>query len=211
MASYDYINLLCISQPSTNPIFRGFGIKKVQSEEVRQIKYIHLHSQPVRDLAFHPEQQDAIVASASMDKSLKLTSLLVDQVCSMVSYVITIAVYSALDRDSSLFCMPRFIVAFLEIVSCIAFQRLEEWGIKLLNLLGDLSSLELISVDGYLGRVPESHWLGLCHFGSFNDQLALRFLHSILNFRQPNLQPASPPPFLIRISVRFYFHLATKL
>ncbi|KAM7540836.1 hypothetical protein Aperf_G00000044911 [Anoplocephala perfoliata] len=80
MAFYDYIHLLCISQPSTNPIFRGFGIKKVQSEETRQIKYIHLHSQPIRDLAFHPEQQDAIVASASMDKSLKLTSLLVDQV-----------------------------------------------------------------------------------------------------------------------------------
>nr|CDS27433.1 e3 ubiquitin protein ligase RFWD3 [Hymenolepis microstoma] len=80
MASYDYINLLCISQPSPNPLFRGFGIKKVHSEEARQLKYIHLHSQPIRDLAFHPEQQDAIIASASMDKALKLTSLLVDQV-----------------------------------------------------------------------------------------------------------------------------------
>ncbi|VDN95968.1 unnamed protein product [Rodentolepis nana] len=80
IASYDYINLLCISQPSTNPLFKGFGIKKVHSEEARQLKYIHLHSQPIRDLAFHPEQQDAIIASASMDKTLKLTSLLVDQV-----------------------------------------------------------------------------------------------------------------------------------
>ncbi|VDL60492.1 unnamed protein product [Hymenolepis diminuta] len=80
MTAYDYINLLCISQSSTNPLFKGFGIKKVHSEEARQLKYIHLHSQPIRDLAFHPEQQDAIIASASVDKTLKLTSLLVDQV-----------------------------------------------------------------------------------------------------------------------------------
>nr|CDS22637.1 e3 ubiquitin protein ligase RFWD3 [Echinococcus granulosus] len=62
-ASCDYINLLC-----------------VHTNDLRPLKFMHLHAQPIRDLAFHPEQQDAIVASASMDKSLKLTSLLVDQV-----------------------------------------------------------------------------------------------------------------------------------
>ncbi|VDD80907.1 unnamed protein product [Mesocestoides corti] len=64
----------------------GYGLEKcismsaVHSGEMRPLKYIHLHPQPIRDLAFHPDQQDAIVASASLDKSLKLTSLLVDQV-----------------------------------------------------------------------------------------------------------------------------------
>ncbi|KAH9285781.1 E3 ubiquitin-protein ligase RFWD3 [Echinococcus granulosus] len=79
-ASCDYINLLCVSQASSNPLFKGFGIKKVHTNDLRPLKFMHLHAQPIRDLAFHPEQQDAIVASASMDKSLKLTSLLVDQV-----------------------------------------------------------------------------------------------------------------------------------
>ncbi|CDS35843.1 e3 ubiquitin protein ligase RFWD3 [Echinococcus multilocularis] len=79
-APCDYINLLCVSQASSNPLFKGFGIKKVHTNDLRPLKFMHLHTQPIRDLAFHPEQQDAIVASASMDKSLKLTSLLVDQV-----------------------------------------------------------------------------------------------------------------------------------
>nr|CAH8841578.1 unnamed protein product [Trichobilharzia regenti] len=80
MASCDYLNILCVSQSSTNPIFRGFGIRKVNSAEQRLIKYVHLHTQPIRDLAFHPEAQDGIVASASLDKTLRLTSLLNDTV-----------------------------------------------------------------------------------------------------------------------------------
>ncbi|VDK35244.1 unnamed protein product [Dibothriocephalus latus] len=80
VAACDYINLLCVSQPSSNPLFKGFGFRKVHTGELRPLKYIHLHSQPIRDLALHPELEDGIVASASMDKSLKLTSLLVDQV-----------------------------------------------------------------------------------------------------------------------------------
>ncbi|KAL5111886.1 E3 ubiquitin-protein ligase RFWD3 [Taenia crassiceps] len=80
LAPYDHIKLLCVSQASTNPLFKGFGIKKIHTDALRQLKFIHLHAQPIRDMAFHPEQQDAIIASASTDKSLKLTSLLVDQV-----------------------------------------------------------------------------------------------------------------------------------
>ncbi|KAK4469379.1 hypothetical protein MN116_006936 [Schistosoma mekongi] len=80
MASCDYLNTLCVSQSSTNPIFRGFGIRKVNSAEQRLIKYIHLHTQPIRDLAFHSEAQDGIIASASLDKTLRLTSLLNDTV-----------------------------------------------------------------------------------------------------------------------------------
>ncbi|VDM01475.1 unnamed protein product [Schistocephalus solidus] len=80
VAACEYINLLCVSQPSSNPLFKGFGFRKVHTGELRPLKYIHLHSQPIRDLALHPEHEDGIVASASMDKSLKLTSLLVDQV-----------------------------------------------------------------------------------------------------------------------------------
>ncbi|CAH8482903.1 unnamed protein product [Schistosoma turkestanicum] len=80
MASCDYLNTLCVSQSSTNPIFRGFGIRKVHSAEQRLIKYVHLHTQPIRDLAFHPEAHDGIIASASLDKTLRLTSLLNDSI-----------------------------------------------------------------------------------------------------------------------------------
>ncbi|TPP66960.1 E3 ubiquitin-protein ligase RFWD3 [Fasciola gigantica] len=80
VSSCDYLNALCVSQPSTNPIFRGFGIRKINSVEQRPLKYIHLHSQPIRDIAFHPDAQDGILCSASLDKSVRLTSLLMDQV-----------------------------------------------------------------------------------------------------------------------------------
>ncbi|CAL8074268.1 unnamed protein product [Calicophoron daubneyi] len=80
MAACDYLNTLVISQPSTSPIFRGFGIRKVSTIEQRPLKYIHLHAQPIRDIAFHPDAQDGILCSASLDKSLRLTSLLADQV-----------------------------------------------------------------------------------------------------------------------------------
>ncbi|KAF5405287.1 Ring finger and WD repeat domain 3 [Paragonimus heterotremus] len=80
MASCDYLNVLCVSQPSTNPIFRGFGIRKINTVEQRPLKYIHLHCQPVRDLAFHSNAQDGLLISASLDKSVRLTSLLTDQV-----------------------------------------------------------------------------------------------------------------------------------
>ncbi|KAA0190452.1 E3 ubiquitin-protein ligase RFWD3, partial [Fasciolopsis buskii] len=80
VSSCDYLNALCVSQPSTNPIFRGFGIRKINSVEQRPLKYIHLHSQPIRDIAFHPDAQDGVLCSASLDKSIRLTSLLLDQV-----------------------------------------------------------------------------------------------------------------------------------
>ncbi|KAF8560929.1 DEAD box ATP-dependent RNA helicase [Paragonimus westermani] len=80
MASCDYLNVLCVSQPSTNPIFRGFGVRKISTVEQRPLKYIHLHCQPIRDLAFHSNAQDGLLISASLDKSVRLTSLLTDQV-----------------------------------------------------------------------------------------------------------------------------------
>ncbi|OON22143.1 WD domain, G-beta repeat protein [Opisthorchis viverrini] len=80
MASCDYLNALCVSQPSSNPIFRGFGIRKINTIDQRPLKYIHLHGQPIRDVSFHPDAQDGILISASLDKTLRLTSLLTDQV-----------------------------------------------------------------------------------------------------------------------------------
>ncbi len=51
---------------------------------MRPLKYIHLHPQPIRDLALHPQLQDGVVASASMDRTVKLTSLLIDQVSALL-------------------------------------------------------------------------------------------------------------------------------
>ncbi|CAH8495952.1 unnamed protein product [Heterobilharzia americana] len=82
---YELLNTFLVSadgncRSSTNPIFRGYGIRKVNSAEQRLVKYVHLHTQPIRDLAFHPAAQDGIVASASLDKTLRLTSLLNDTI-----------------------------------------------------------------------------------------------------------------------------------
>lgn len=138
LASCDYIKLLCASQASSNPIFKGFGIKKaclssfdkgysflfssnanfglsqIRTDDLRPLKYIHLHAQPIRDLAFHPEQQDAIVASASIDKSLKLTSLLVDQV-RLVSAALHAYVAHGVIYLSLAFSLRAKLLVFLEL------------------------------------------------------------------------------------------------
>ncbi|VDK35576.1 unnamed protein product [Taenia asiatica] len=59
---------------------KALNFSPIHTNDLRPLKFIYLHAQPIRDLAFHPEQQDAIVASVSIDKCLKLTSLLADQV-----------------------------------------------------------------------------------------------------------------------------------
>lgn len=49
------------------------GIKKFSALNPEHAKYIELHTKPVRDIRFSPNN-DGIIMSVSLDKTLKLTS-----------------------------------------------------------------------------------------------------------------------------------------
>ncbi|XP_057692310.1 E3 ubiquitin-protein ligase RFWD3 [Corythoichthys intestinalis] len=69
------LNCLVASQPSPHPTFMpGWGVKKVSLANIRSSQYVPIHSDQVRGLCFN-RQNEGTLLSASLDKTLKLTSL----------------------------------------------------------------------------------------------------------------------------------------
>lgn len=73
-------NVICISQPSTNQLFPGFGIKKLSAVDFKTSHFIHLHSKAIRDVTFNVKNANSYLLTGSLDKTVKLTSL-VSNVC----------------------------------------------------------------------------------------------------------------------------------
>ncbi|PAA87850.1 hypothetical protein BOX15_Mlig026854g1 [Macrostomum lignano] len=71
LALNQQLNVLCISQPSRNPLFRGYGLRKLDLIDFRNSSYIHLHTNKLRDACFNPE--GTLLLTASMDKQIRLT------------------------------------------------------------------------------------------------------------------------------------------
>ncbi|XP_060082896.1 E3 ubiquitin-protein ligase RFWD3-like [Ylistrum balloti] len=67
---------LVVSQPSASPLFPGFGIKKVSMMDFKTCQYLTLHTKAIRDVCFHPLVDDGMLLSASMDKTIKMTSVI---------------------------------------------------------------------------------------------------------------------------------------
>jgi len=67
--------ILAVSQKSTNGLFNGYGIRKIDCEyfHLRQ-QFILLHNQPIRDMTFHSVQQDLLL-SVGFDKCAKLLDI----------------------------------------------------------------------------------------------------------------------------------------
>ncbi|XP_063237486.1 E3 ubiquitin-protein ligase RFWD3-like isoform X2 [Bacillus rossius redtenbacheri] len=65
------LNLLVVSQPSTNPVFAGFGVRKVDTLDFRPTQFAHLHQQQIRDLAFHGDKV-GLLLSVGTDKRARL-------------------------------------------------------------------------------------------------------------------------------------------
>merc|ERR1719494_35668 len=78
--SYDKHNMMLVaSKPSPNQLFPGYGVLKVSSLESRTSEYIRIHQKPIRDMTFSPDG-DQLLLTASVDKTLKLTSVLSNSV-----------------------------------------------------------------------------------------------------------------------------------
>lgn len=66
---------LVISQPSSSPLFPGFGIKKLSAMDFKTSSYLTLHTKAIRGISFHPTVDDGVLLSGSLDKTVKLTSM----------------------------------------------------------------------------------------------------------------------------------------
>ncbi|XP_014671904.1 PREDICTED: E3 ubiquitin-protein ligase RFWD3-like [Priapulus caudatus] len=76
LASCNSMNMLAVSQPSNSVLFPGFGVKKICTLEFKTREYVAVHSKMIRDIAFNPSSPDGLMLSASVDKTVKVTSLL---------------------------------------------------------------------------------------------------------------------------------------
>lgn len=78
MDSCDLLGMLVISQPSTNNLFKGFGLRKISTIELKTSEFVCVHQKAIKDVCFH--SHDGLILSASLDKTVKLTSVLSNSV-----------------------------------------------------------------------------------------------------------------------------------
>ena len=50
-------------------------VLQVNTLDLRSNQYVGIHSKPIRDLSFHPVINDALLLSAAMDKTVKITNI----------------------------------------------------------------------------------------------------------------------------------------
>lgn len=76
MAHSQFLGTIAVSQPSSVALFPGFGIKKISSLDLKTTEYVTLHSKAIRNVCFHPTYHDGVLLSCSLDKTVKLTSMI---------------------------------------------------------------------------------------------------------------------------------------
>ncbi|KAJ9585898.1 hypothetical protein L9F63_020461, partial [Diploptera punctata] len=74
MAYNAWLKLIVVSRQSSNHLFSGFGIKKIDATEFRQTQFVFLHPKPIRDMSFHPQRNDMLL-SVSLDRCAKLLNV----------------------------------------------------------------------------------------------------------------------------------------
>ncbi|XP_072135481.1 E3 ubiquitin-protein ligase rfwd3.S [Mobula birostris] len=80
MAYCASMSCLVVSQPSPQTsLLPGCGVKKISAVNFRSTQYIPIHSKQIRGLAFS-DRLDSVLLSASLDTTVKLTSLIANTV-----------------------------------------------------------------------------------------------------------------------------------
>ncbi|KAL0101453.1 hypothetical protein PUN28_018944 [Cardiocondyla obscurior] len=69
-----WYKFLVVSQKSVNPLFNGYGIRKIDCERFSLRQFIFLHTQAIRDLAFHSTEQTTLL-SVGFDKCARLMDI----------------------------------------------------------------------------------------------------------------------------------------
>ena len=73
MASSKFLETIAVSLPSSHPLFKGSGVRRVSTRDFKVSNYIHIHEGQIKDMVFKPE--DNLLLTASDDKTVRLTSL----------------------------------------------------------------------------------------------------------------------------------------
>ncbi|PSN42001.1 E3 ubiquitin-protein ligase RFWD3 [Blattella germanica] len=74
LAYSEGLKLLVASQRSSNNLFPGYGIKKIDVSEFHRTGFVYLHTKAIRDMDFHPILSDKLL-SVSLDRSAKLLKM----------------------------------------------------------------------------------------------------------------------------------------
>ncbi|XP_076863498.1 E3 ubiquitin-protein ligase rfwd3.S [Brachyhypopomus gauderio] len=74
------LSCLLASQPSPHAtLVPGFGVKKISTVNLKAGQYVPVHTKQIRGLSFS-RQQDSLLLSAALDNTVKLTSLMTNNV-----------------------------------------------------------------------------------------------------------------------------------
>ncbi|KAH0535365.1 E3 ubiquitin-protein ligase RFWD3-like [Cotesia glomerata] len=74
LAYNPWYGCLAVSQQSRSALFTGYGVKKVLTDKFQTMPLFMLHTQQIRDIAFHPVQQ-SLLLSISFDRTAKLMDI----------------------------------------------------------------------------------------------------------------------------------------
>lgn len=92
LASCDFMSILAASKTIQHNPFSGFGVKKINTADFSRSDNIFLHKKPIRDMAFNAVKHDGLLLTASMDKTVKITSMLTNAV--VQTYVAEVPAWS---------------------------------------------------------------------------------------------------------------------
>eukprot|EP00795_Rhopilema_esculentum_P013035 gene13035-3810_t len=114
--AYDKTHAMMVaSKPSPNQMFPGYGIAKVSSLESRTSEYVPVHQSCIRDICFN-SSGDRLLLSASMDKTLKITSMTSSMV--VLSYTCPASVWSCQWKSTD----TNYVFAGLQNGQCHVFD-----------------------------------------------------------------------------------------
>jgi len=74
LACSEYHGMIVISQPSANPLFPGFGVRRFNMLDQKLGSFVGLGREVVRDLAFHPTTPELLL-SCGQDKVARITNI----------------------------------------------------------------------------------------------------------------------------------------
>ncbi|KAI4498753.1 hypothetical protein M0802_006220 [Mischocyttarus mexicanus] len=175
-----WFGTLVVSQKSENPLFVGFGIKKIDVETFVSRQFLFLHSLAIRDISFHPSQPN-ILLTVGFDKCAKLIDMRNNII--MHSYTTDFTLWSSCwsSDDSNIF------FAGAQNGSIIQFDiRNQSSPVTNLSSPRDRSPVvSLASVPAYLGNGISKGGFIACHLNSCN---AYELMDSTYVYKKMNLQ-----------------------
>ncbi|ELU15825.1 hypothetical protein CAPTEDRAFT_228517 [Capitella teleta] len=80
MAFSPTTGIVCISQPSPNPLFPGHGFKKFLLSDLKPVQFKCSHSALIRDLAFSNTSMNPLLLSCANEPTIKITNIISNSV-----------------------------------------------------------------------------------------------------------------------------------